>query len=129
MIVERRDALYFAWCASVVAAGVAFVIPAFTVVRIFWYYPLRHSWLFQARPSEFAVDWYGRSVWALGAGLFAFAMTLGLVARMKRPSSRAYGLWAAWALVATVLAIAVYSYQLAHRHPVPEPLPAWYSRH
>lgn len=123
---ERRDVVYFAWCASVVAAGIAFVIPAFTVVRIFWYYPLEHRWAFQTHPSAFAVDRYGRSLWALGAGGFVFAMALGIVSRLKRPSSRAYGLWAAWALVATVLAIAVYSYQLAHRHPVPEPLPSWY---
>ncbi len=123
---ERRDTLYFAWCISVVAASVAFVVPAFTAVRIFWYYPLRHAWAFETHPSAFAVDWYGRSVWALAAGGIAFALASFVLPRLRKPSARAYRLWAAWALTATVLAIAVYSYQLARRHPIPEPLPSWY---
>jgi hypothetical protein len=123
---ERRDVYYFAWCASVVAASIAFVVPAFTAVGIFWYYPLRHAWTFETHPSAFAVDWYGRSLWALAAGALALGIVFATAPRLPKPSSRAYRLWATWALLAAVLAIAVYSYQLARRHPIPEPLPTWY---
>jgi hypothetical protein len=39
---------------------------------------------------------------------------------------RAFALWAAWAATAVVFAMALYTWQLAQRRPVPEPIPSWY---
>jgi drug/metabolite transporter (DMT)-like permease len=123
---KQGTATYFAWCAAVVAAAVAYVVPAFTTVPLLWYYPVARSWALESQPSGFALDWYGRTLWAILAGAIALALGMALSRRVGQPSARAYRIWAAWAGMASVLAIAVYVLQLIHRHPTPEPLPPGY---
>ena len=123
---KRTDAAYFAWCAAIVFASLVYVAPAFTSVPVLWYYPVAHTWALETHPSGFALDWYGRTLWAVLAAAIAFAVGRAIAGRLSTPSVRAYRIWAAWAGMTSLLAIAVYTYQLAYRHPVPEPLPAGY---
>lgn len=122
----RGSATYFAWCGAVIAAAVAYVVPAFTTVPLLWYYPVARTWALESRPEGLALDWFGRTLWALLAGAIALALGMALARRAAPPSARAYRIWAAWAGMASLLAIAVYVLQLIHRHPVPEPLPLGY---
>ncbi len=117
---------YFAWCGTIVVASLVFVVPTFATVPLFWYYPLAHAWALEARPAGFALDWYGRTIWALMGAAAAFPVALAVARRLPPPSARAFFMWAAWAGMTSLLAITVYTYQLAHRHPVPEPLPVEY---
>jgi hypothetical protein len=119
-------ATYFAWCAAIIAASLVFVVPAFTTVPLLWYYPVARRWALEGRPDGFALDWFGRTIWAMLAVAIAFPGALAVARRVRTPSPRTYLLWGAWAGMTSVLAIAVYTYQLANRHPVPEPLPASY---
>ena len=123
---NRTQSGYFGWCGAVILASLVFVVPAFTTVPLFWYYPLTRGWALEGQPTGFALDWYGRTIWALIAGAVGFLVGTALAWRLPAASARGYRMWAAWAGVATVLAISVYSFQLAHRRPVPEPLPASY---
>lgn len=117
------DSGYFGWCAAIVACSLAFVVPAFTGVPVLWYYPLRHEWALEIRPNGLALDWLGRTLWALTAAVLAGALVRAAARRLPAPRPRAYLVWTVWAAMTSLLAIAVYVYQLAHRHPVPEPLP------
>lgn len=123
---KRSESVYFAWCAAIVVASLVYVAPAFTSIPLVWYYPVAHTWALESRPSGFALDWYGRTLWAVLAGVMAFGLGRAISARLATPSMRAYRIWAAWVGMTSLLAIAVYAYQLANRHPAPEPLPAGY---
>ena len=123
---NRRQAGYFGWCAAVALSSLVYVAPAFTTVPLLWYYPLTHAWALEGRPHGFALDWFGRTIWAVLAAAIGFSVGTILARRLSPASPRAYRLWAASAGMATLLAIAVYTYQLAHRRPVPEPLPPSY---
>lgn len=117
---------YFAWCGTIIVASLVFVVPTFATVPLVWYYPIAHAWALEARPTGFALDWYGRTIWAVLAATLAFPFGLTLARRVHPPSPRGFFMWGAWAAMASLLAIAVYTFQLAHRHPVPEPIPAGY---
>ncbi len=123
---SRSHAAYFAWCGAIVVASLVYVAPAFTTVPVVWYYPLSHAWVLEGRPGGFALDWFGRTLWAVLAMAITFPAALAVATRLPSPSARGFRLWAAWAAMTSILAMAVYAYQLAHRHPVPEPLPAEY---
>lgn len=123
---SKAGAAYFGWCGAVILASLVYVVPAFMTVPLLWYYPLTHGWALESYPTGFALDWYGRTIWAASTAALAFPVLTALARRSSNPSPRAYRLWAAWAGMASLLAMAVYTYQLAHRHPVPEPLPAGY---
>ncbi len=123
---SKGSAAYFGWCGAVIVASLVYVAPAFTTVPVLWYYPLTHGWALEGRPGGFALDWYGRTLWAILAAAISFVVGRAIARRMSTASPRAYQMWAAWAGMTSLLAIAVYTYQLAHRHPVPEPLPPSY---
>jgi hypothetical protein len=124
--VKRADSVYFAWCAAIVVASLVYVLPAFASVPLLWYYPVARIWTLESHPSGFALDWYGRTLWALLAAALAYGLGRAVTARLATPSVRAFRIWAAWVGMTSLLAIAVYTYQLANRHPVPEPLPPGY---
>jgi hypothetical protein len=125
----RASSVYFAACAAVVIASLVYVAPAFTTVPVLWYYPLAHTWALQGRPDGFALDWYGRTLWAVLSAAIAFGAAHAVASRMSPPHPRAYRVWAVWVGMTTLLAIAVYTYQLAGREPIPEPMPAGYDGH
>ena len=126
---KTPQATYFGWCGAIVVGAIVFVIPAFMTVPLLWYYPVRRAWALELRPNGLALDWYGRTIWAVMAAGASFPVAFVVARRVSTPASRAYLLWAAWAGMTSLLAMTVYSYQLAQRHPVPEPLPADYQAH
>ena len=122
----KSQALYLQLCAATVAFCLVFMLPAFVPISVLWYYPLEHRWALQLRAEGLAMDWFGRLLWALLAGGAGFALAkLGTHFR-KADAGQLLGVWTAWLTTAVLLTLAVYSYQLALRHPVPAPLPAWY---
>lgn len=121
----KKHALYLGLCVAITVFSLAYIYPAFSSVRVFWYYPLTRHWAFEVKPNGLAMDWYGRTLLSTVAGLISFAAAYFALGRWK-PSERALKLWAAWAATAVLLAMAVYTFQLVGRHPNPEPLPSWY---
>jgi drug/metabolite transporter (DMT)-like permease len=124
--VERKHALYFAVCAGTIGFALAFIYPAFTPTRVFWYYALEHRWAFEEQPSALAMDFYGRTLLACLVGALTGAATYAVARRVRRQSAAAPRLFAAWMLTACLLAMALYGWELYHRVPIPEPLPDWY---
>ncbi len=123
---DRKPTLYVGLCAAIMGASLGFMFPAISPLRVFWYYPLLHRWVFELRPTGLAMDWYGRSLFTFYAGAVAFAVTYLVARPFKAISQRALLLCTAWAVTATLLAMGVYTFQLIVREPTPEPLPSWY---
>ena len=123
---ERKQALFVASFAGVIASCLIYVFPAFSPTRVFWYYPLEHRWAFELKPHALAMDWYGRTLLAVVASAIAFAGTFILSRRLKPLASRGFNLWVGWAASALLIALSLYAYQLIGRNPVPEPLPTSY---
>ena len=124
---DHKAGRYFGLCASMVAVSLAFTAPAFFPMRVLWYYPLQRRWAIQIKPSAIAMDFYGRTLMACVVGGIAFVVAYAIGSRLKAVRPRAFVLWASWVATAVLLAMAVYTYQLAFRVPVPEPLPSWYT--
>jgi hypothetical protein len=125
--VRKQEALFVAMCAGAIAFAFAFVAPMLAGEPIAWYLPFEHRWTFEARPSGFALDFYGRLLQALVAWAAIVLVTLPLARRAKRPlSRRAAGLVTAWTITAVLLVMLHYAWTLHFRRPIPEPLPAGY---
>ena len=123
---SRAHRLYLATAAAGIAFMAAYMWPALAPVRVYWYYPLERRWELVERPDGLAIDWYGRVLVSLVAGLVFFAVTYLVARRLRPPPRRALELFAAWLVTAALLAMLLYAYQLAVRSPLPEPLPDWY---
>lgn len=123
---ERKISTYLGLCAATVGTSLGFMYPAFSPTRTLWYYPLQHRFTWELKPAGLAMDWYGRSLVALLLGALAFVVTWVASRFVARVSRRSLYLWASWVATGTLLAIALYVYQLVTREPVPEPLPSWY---
>jgi hypothetical protein len=91
-----------------------------------WYYPLAHRFAFELKPTGLAMDWYGRSLFAFVMGAIAFAGTFIGSRFAAGITRRSLHLWASWVATGTLLAIALYAYQISTREPAPVPLPSWY---
>jgi hypothetical protein len=124
--VHRAHAIYVASFAAIIAFALAFVYPSLSPTRVLWYYPLEHRWAFEIQPSGLAMDWYGRTLLAAGASALVFLASHGVARRVRRASSRFFGLLAGWMITAVVMVMFLYAWQLAHRQPVPAPLPPGY---
>lgn len=96
------------------------------------YFPLSRRFGFQplqgAGVAELSMDFYGRSLLALLAGLAAGLSTYAALQLFARPASRPPGrrllLLTTYAMTAFALAVSLFAYQLAMRAPTPLPLPA-----
>lgn len=122
----RAQAIYVASFIAIIAFALAFVYPSLSPTRVLWYYPLEHRWAFEINASGLAMDWYGRTLLAAVVSALAFLAGYGVAARVRQPSRRLFGLLAGWMLTAVLLVMLLFAWQLAHRQPVPEPLPPGY---
>lgn len=120
-----KGALYLALLAGTLGFILAFAMPAFFKVPLFWYYPLAHLWTFELTPQGLAMDWYGRTLLAAVVGGLSFILSY-LVARRFSPGEKALTMWLIWAVTAWFFATGLYVYQLVQRTPTPEPLPSGY---
>ena len=123
---EPKHAVYVALSAAAIGFCLVFMMPSFYPVAVPWYYPLEHHFALEVTPQGLAMDWYGRTLYASGAALFSYFVVGRIAARMRPLSPGACALWAGWVLTAAVLAMSLYTYQLAQRQPTPLPLPTWY---
>jgi hypothetical protein len=123
---QRAQAIYVASCTATIAFALAFVYPSVSPLRVLWYYPLEHRWAYELQPSGLAMDWYGRTLLAAFVSVAVFLASYGVATRIKRTSSRFFGLLAGWMITAVVMVMFLYAWQLAHRQPVPAPLPPGY---
>lgn len=108
---------------AVAAVALAFVASGLLELPLPWFDPREGSWSFGHRPSTAAIDWYGRSLYALAAGALAFGLAALLSPRGGPPKAvETAALWiAALALAAAWATQAVLLYP---RKPPAEPLPS-----
>ncbi len=121
----QRGAIYLALCMATIAFALAFTYPMYVPTRVLWYLPLERAWVLEVKPRALGADFYGRVLLALAAWGVAFAASWAIV-RRRAPSARTLGLFTAWAITATLLAMLHYAWILYFREPVPELLPTWY---
>jgi len=124
--VKKQEALFVALSAGAIAFAFAFIAPMLTGARVPWYYPLEHRWAFEAKPVGLALDFYGRTLFALAAWAITVMIALPLAKRAKSISARALGLITAWTITAVLLVMLHYAWSLHFRRPIPEPVPTWY---
>lgn len=123
---RKADLVFVALCLATIAFALVFVSPMFGELSVPWYYPLERRWALEVKPKGLAMDFYGRTLWAMFAatGTFVVAVLAGRKKRSIEP--RTIGLFTAWALTATLLVIAYFAWTLYERRPVPSPIPDWY---
>lgn len=138
----RLSRLYAAG-ALCIASSLIFFLTAVVKLPVALYFPLSRRWSLTPIPGELSMDFYGRSLLALGGGFAAAALTLAAFrvqalwrARASSPPDdssdsalpqspgRGLALLTGYTLTALLLAAGVYAYELYGRTPVPEPLPA-----
>ena len=97
-----------------------------TAVRVplFWYLPLDRKFELQTYGSGAAMDFYGRLLWCVLAGLAFGALGAWRLPHLDEAGVRRWELRAiAWLALLLVLAGALHLTQLVGRHPVPLELP------
>ena len=115
--------------------SLSFFLTAVVKVPVPLYFPLSRRWSLVPSAEELSMDFFGRSLVALGAGLLAAALTLAVFRVRARWTGRADSRSAAapgsglplltvYAATALILAMGVFGYELYGRVPLPEPLPS-----
>ena len=102
---DRRQRVYVMTCAVMMAYCVAFVIATRIAIPLWWYLPLERQWSFGFRPSGLAMDWYGRTLFAIGAAVVVLALTAIITSRRSALSERAARGWGIAVAVSIVAAI------------------------
>jgi hypothetical protein len=124
--------LFVAFLAARAAFGAAFLASALGRWAVPWFLPFEGRFVVSAaRPAaELAMDWYGRTAFALavaialGAASYALAARGPLARALARPSF-VRSLAHAGALVLFV-DFAYFGWTMLHQTPAPLPIPAWY---
>jgi hypothetical protein len=119
----RERARVRALLIAVVVFDIAFIWPGWSGIPVLRYLPLARRWIFAPKVTGLAMDWYGRLLFSSVIASIAY----GITARRRRAvDDTSLRLWALWALVATLLTLALQVFQLAPRRGTPEPLPPGY---
>jgi|HubBroStandDraft_6_1064221.scaffolds.fasta_scaffold84353_2 hypothetical protein len=123
-----KNAVHLACCVATIAFAVAFVFPAFVPTPVLWYWPAERSWAFEVAARGIAMDFYGRCVVAAIASTLAAVATYAALRRFthREPRARVVTLFTMWAIGFVLVAISFSVWRLAHRVPVPPPVPSWY---
>ena len=125
---STKHAVYLATCVAVIAFAVGLALPAFVDVPVLWYRPAEREWLFAVHPPGIAMDFFGRCVLATSIAAVVTAVTYLFTRRIMRrdPAPVTLAMYGAWSIAFTLIAIAYFGWRLAHRTPVPPPVPSWY---
>lgn len=130
MSVRRTTRVMLAFLVGRGAFGLAFLLCAVGRWPTFWYLPLERRWVFARELRTVAMDWYGRSAFAMVVGLAAGlgAWWLGGSSRVAPVLARPVVLRWVSQLGATLLFfdVAFYALTLLTREIEPIPLPGWY---
>lgn len=105
---RRQDSLFIALAAATIVFALAFVAPFFFPHEVAWYLPLERRWEMTLKPKVLGMDFYGRTIEAAIAGTIAFTVAL-LVVRRRAVAARTIGLFAGWALVATIFVMSYFT--------------------
>ena len=99
---HKRDAAILSSCLAIVVTCVVYVVKPPAPV----YYPVEHVWSWEKIPGAPGMAWYGRSLWALGAGALTLLGALTVMQRLERPGSAPRWLSAAmtWVTLAAIVA-------------------------
>ena len=134
-----RPARLYAAGVQCIATSLCFFLSAVVKLPMVLYFPLSRRWSLTANPAELSMDFYGRSLLALGSGAVAGLVTLaafwlyyrlrgdgvgGDPAEAAARRENGLALLGGYVVTALLLAMGVYAYELYGRAPVPEPLPA-----
>jgi hypothetical protein len=123
---RKAEILFVGLALATIVFAIAFVYPMFTEQSVPWYYPLEHRWALEVKPDGFAMDFYGRTLLATIAASVAFVVTVLACRKKAAIQQRTLGLFAGWALTATLFVMAYFAWTLYERRPVPSPIPDWY---
>lgn len=106
---RRQEAHLFAWCAAIVVTVGLYVLEPRAPI----YYPVERLWRWDEGPG-IAMFWYGRSLFALGAGALTLLVTRALLSRWQASpppwAPRAASAFALLALVAALLRTVLHEY-------------------
>lgn len=129
---DARARAYAVAILGLVSSAV-FFLTGVRPMPVLLYFPLSRRFGFQSTgptPLELSMDFYGRSLLALLAGLAAGLVTyaaLQLLGRGPAPAapaqSRRLLLMTVYAMTAFAFAVSLFGYQLAMRVPTPLPMP------
>lgn len=100
---------YFAICGAIVGWALGVLLPQYGRWPSLWLDPQTHRWFFARSPGPIPIGYYGLILWGI-AGAAVGALAGAALARRRRDES--FGLAAAWALTALVVAAAYYTFEL-----------------
>jgi hypothetical protein len=100
---SAKHAVYLAACVAIIAFAIALELPVPTL----WYRPVEREWLFAARPSGIAIDFFGRCLVATASSIAATATTYAIARRLCRRDPRPVTTTAIGALAIATMVIAI----------------------
>jgi len=133
----------YAMCALCIGTAAVFFLTGVAPLPVLRYFPISRRFSFSASATELSMDYYGRSLLALLAGLTLALSTSAVLRVVRRKQARAAAsaeiactstqeqcaparplllLFTAHAATALLLAIGLFAYQLWVRVPTPESL-------
>lgn len=117
-------------CALCIVTASVFFLTGVAPLPVLLYFPIGRRFSFYPSPTELSMDFYGRSLLALLAGLAAALVTYALYVSFGRRKPASFDekkprllLFTGYAATALLLAAGLFAYQLAVRVPTPLPLP------
>lgn len=119
----RLVARTYAVCALCSVTAAVFFLTGVAPLPVLLYFPIGRRFSFTPHPTELAMDFYGRSLLALLAGLAAAIVCYAGMRIVKAPKKSRLLLLTGYAATALLLAAGLFAYQLSVRVPTPLPLP------
>jgi hypothetical protein len=100
----RSARAYFAACAALLGFVLAYVLPIYARLPKVIYDPIARRWVWAVSLGPIPMGYVGQCLWGLfGALVGAGVANIVITARGDKPSSTAYGLFAAWVLTAIAI--------------------------
>jgi len=121
--VSQLRARTYAVCALCIASASSFFLTGVAPLPVLLYFPIARRWSFTPNPTELAMDFYGRSLLALLAGVAAALSIYAVMRVIKSARPGRLLLLTGYAATALLLAAGLFAYQLSVRVPTPLPLP------
>ena len=100
---------YFALCGAIIGWALGVLVPSYGRWPSIWLDPQTHRWYVARAAGPVPIGYYGLVVWGI-VGAAAGALVGRALSRRGRDES--FGLAAAWALTAILVAAAYYTFQL-----------------
>jgi hypothetical protein len=108
--VSRAERVYFVVCAAAIGFSLAYAMPIYAHLRIYYYDAITRQWLWTNNAGPLPMGYYGQQLWGL-AGALLSAGIASLVTRFRGAASdRAHLLWGAWALTSLVIVVGYFTW-------------------